>query len=116
MELYGCNYLELLRAGKPAGEACYLARVIGPAGDAEFGSALQNVWQTGYPKERSAYVVERAAVRIWDLPGGIILVLTAFAALFALVWASTNIQGEAGAGAILVIALGLVAAGALMLT
>jgi hypothetical protein len=117
VELYRRNFLQLLRTGKSAGEAYYLSRIIGPVGDAEFGSALQNVRRTGYPRKRSAYVVERAAIWIWDLPGGIILTLLAFfASLFALVWATTNIWGEAGAGTILVVTLGLVAAGGLVLT
>lgn len=116
MELYRRNFLELLRAGKPAGDTYYLTRIIGPMGDAEFGSAMDNVRGTGYPRESSAYIAERAAIRIWDLPGGVILTLLAFfASLFSLVWASRNIWSEAGAGTIFVVALGPVAASGLML-
>jgi hypothetical protein len=59
--------------------------------------------------------VERAAIQIRDLPGGMILILlTFFASLFAFVWA-TQIWGDAETGTILFVSLGLVAAGALML-
>ena len=56
-----------------------------------------------------------AAIQIRDLPGGMILILlTFFAALFAFVWA-TREWGEADSGTLFFVALGLVAAGGLML-
>ena len=87
VELYRRNYLELLRAGNAPAEAYYLSRVIGLAGEGEFRHALQNVRETGYPKEgRLAYAVEKAAIQIRDLPGGMILILlTVVASLFAFV-------------------------------
>lgn len=116
VELYRRNFLELLRTGESASEAYYLSRVIGPVDDAEFGNALENVRRIGYPKGRPAYVVERAAVRIRDLPGGMILtLLTFFASLFAFVWASNTFWGGAGTGTIFFVTLGLLAAGCLML-
>ena len=107
--------VELLRMGKSASEAYYLSRVIGPVADEEFGGVLENVGQTGYPRGRVAYTVERAAIQIRDLPGGMILILlTFFASLFAFVWASDK-WGNASAETIFFVALGLIAAGALML-
>ncbi len=115
VELYRRNYLELLRSGKSAKEAYYLSRVIGLADDREFQAALENVQQTGYPKGRLPYAVEKAAIQIRDLPGGMILILlTFFASLFAFVWA-TREWGEADSGTLFFVALGLVAAGGLML-
>src|SRR5215216_4782819 len=100
VELYRRNYLGLLRSGKPPKEAYYLSRVIGLAGEAEFRSILENVRRTGYPKGHLPYAVEKAAIQIRDLPGGMILILlTFFASLFAFVW----------------VGLGLIAAGGLML-
>lgn len=115
VELYRRNYLELLRSGKSAKEAYYLSRVIGLAGEREFQGALENVRQTGYPKGRLPYAVEKTAIQIRDLPGGMILILlTFFTALFAFVWA-TREWGEADSGTLFFVALGLVAAGGLML-
>lgn len=115
VDLYRRNYLELLRMGKPPNEAYYLSRVIGLAGEEEFRQSIDNVQEAGYPKGRFPYLVEKTAIQIRDLPGGMILILlTFFASLFAFVWA-TGAWGEAGAGAIFFISLGLVAAGALML-
>lgn len=115
VELYRRNFLGLLRMGKSGSEAYYLARVIGPVGDAEFRDALERVRRTGYPRGSAAYAVERAAIRILDLPGGMILtLLTFFASLFAFVWA-TEKWGNASAGTIIFVALGLAAAGFLML-
>ena len=116
VELYRRNYLELLRMGKPAAEAYYLSRVIGIADDREFRDALQSVRETGYPtKGRMAYAVEKTAIQIRDLPGGMILILlTFFASLFAFVWA-TQTWDSAGAGTIFFVSLGLIAAGGLML-
>jgi hypothetical protein len=115
VELYRRNYLELLRMGKSPSEAYYLSRVIGLAGDEEFRYSIENVRRTGYPKGRLPYTVERAAIQIRDLPGGMILILlTFFASLFAFVWA-TNEWGNASAGTIFFVTLGLVAAGGLML-
>lgn len=97
--LYRRNFLELLRIGKSGGEAYYLSRVIGPVNAAEFGDALESVRRTGCPRGRPAYAVERAAVRILDLPGGMILTLLAFfVSLFAFMWASTGFWDGAGAG------------------
>ncbi|MEW6636658.1 MAG: hypothetical protein AB1425_07565 [Actinomycetota bacterium] len=115
VEMYRRNYLELLRMGKQPSEAYYLSRVIGLAGDEEFRAALENVRRTGYPKGRLPYAVEKAAIQIRDLPGGMILILlTFFVSLFAFVWA-TNEWGDASAGTIFFVTLGLIAAGALML-
>ena len=116
VELYRRNYLELLRMGKSPSEAYYLSRVIGLAGEGEFRHALQSVRETGYPARGGvSYAVERAAIQIRDLPGGMILILlTFFASLFAFVWA-TQTWDEAGAGTIFFVSLGLIAAGALML-
>jgi hypothetical protein len=62
-----------------------------------------------------SYAVERAAIQIRDLPGGMILILmTFFASLFAFVWA-TQTWGDAGTGTIVFVSLGLIAAGGLML-
>src|SRR5918997_7165554 len=90
VELYRRNYLGLLRMGKSPAEAYYLSRVIGLAGEPEFRRALESVRDTGYPtRGRMAYTVEKAAIQIRDLPGGMILILlTFFASLFAFVWAS----------------------------
>ena len=116
VELYRRNYLELLRMGKSPSEAYYLSRVIGLAGEGEFRHALQSVRETGYPARGGvAYAVERAAIQIRDLPGGMILILlTFFASLFAFVWA-TQTWDTAEAGTIFFVSLGLIAAGALML-
>ena len=116
VELYRRNFLELLRMGKSPGEAYYLSRVIGLAGEGEFDRAVAYVQQTGYPtKGRLAYAVEKTAIQIRDLPGGMILILlTFFASLFAFVWA-TQTWGEAGTGTIFFVSLGLIAAGGLML-
>lgn len=115
VELYRRNFLEFLRLGKPPKEAYYLSRVIGPVGEDEFRSALEYVQQTGHPKSKAAYTVERAAIQIRDLPGGMILILlTFFASLFAFVWATDKWSG-ADAGTIFFVALGLIATGAMML-
>src|SRR5215207_9318007 len=115
VELYRRNYLELLRVGKSPGEAYYLSRVIGLAGEAEFRRTLENVSRTGYPKGRLPYAFEKTAIQIRDLPGGMILILlTFFASLFAFVWA-TGAWDQASRGTIVFIGLGLIAAGALML-
>ena len=116
VELYRRNYLELLRMGKSPSEAYYLSRVIGLADEGEFSHALQSVRETGYPARGGmAYAVERAAIQIRDLPGGMILILlTFFASLFAFVWA-TQTWDKAEAGTIFFVSLGLIAAGALML-
>ena len=117
VELYRRNYLALLRMGKSPGEAYYLSRVIGLAGEPEFRRALESVRETGYPtKGRTAYTVEKAAIQIRDLPGGMILILlTFFASLFAFVWATKMWGPPASAGTIFFVSLGLVAAGGLML-
>ena len=115
VELYRRNYLELLRLGTPPREAYYLSRVVGLVSEAEFRSILENVHSTGYPKGRLPYAVEKAAIQIRDLPGGMILILlTFFASLFAFVWA-TGAWDQASPGTIVFIALGLIAAGGLML-
>src|ERR671914_715602 len=116
VELYRRNYLELLRMGKSPSEAYYLSRVIGLADEPEFRRALESVRGTGFPtKGRLAYTVERAAIQIRDLPGGMILILlTFFASLFAFVWA-TKTWDSAGTGTIFFVSLGLIAAGGLML-
>src|SRR5918912_1160368 len=117
VELYRRNYLELLRIGKSPSEAYYLSRVIGLAREEEFRRAIESVSGTGYPtKGRMTYTVEKAAIQIRDLSGGMILILlTFFASLFAFVWATKTWGPEAGAGTIFFVSLGLVAAGALML-
>ncbi len=116
VDLYRRNYLELLRMGKPPAEAYYLSRVVGLAGDEEFRRSMDNVQVSGYPKGRFPYLVEKTAIQIRDLPGGMILILlTFFASLFAFVWA-TGAWGEgAGAATILLVSLGLIATGAMML-
>ena len=116
VELYRRNYLQLLRMGKSPSEAYYLSRVIGLANDGEFRRAVESVRETGYPARGGvAYAVERAAIQIRDLPGGMILILlTFFASLFAFVWA-TQTWDSAEAGTIFFVSLGLIAAGALML-
>src|ERR687886_2760131 len=117
VELYRRNYLELLRMGKSPSEAYYLSRIIGLAREEEFRRALESVRGTGYPtKGRLAYTVEKAAIQIRDLPGGMILILlTFFASLFAFVWATKMWGPPASAGTIFLVSLGLVAAGGLML-
>ena len=116
VELYRRNYLELLRMGKQPAEAYYLSRVIGLAGEAEFRHAVEGVRQSGYPKGRLPYTVEKTAIQIRDLPGGMILILlTFFASLFAFVWATSGWTEGASTGAIFFVTLGLVAAGGLML-
>lgn len=115
VEMYRRNYLELLRLGKSPREAYYLSRVIGLADEAEFRSVLENVDRTGYPKGNLAYTVEKTAIQIRDLPGGMILILlTFFASLFAFVWA-TGAWDQASPGTIVFVGLGLIAAGGLML-
>ncbi len=118
MELYRRNYLELLRTGKSPAEAYYLSRVIGLAGEGEFRRAVESVDETGYPaRGKMAYAVERAAIQIKDLPGGMILILlTFFASLFAFVSATGAWDwDQASPGTFVFVALGLIAAGALML-
>src|SRR5919206_42350 len=117
VELYRRNYLELLRMGKSPAEAYYLSRIIGLAREDEFRRALESVRGTGYPtKGRLTYTVEKAAIQIRDLPGGMILILlTFFASLFAFVWATKMWGPPASAGTIFLVSLGLVAAGGLML-
>jgi len=116
VELYRRNYLELLRIGKPPPEAYYLSRVIGIADEREFRHAVEGVRQTGYPKGRLPYTVEKAAIQIRDLPGGMILILlTFFASLFAFVWATSGWDPGTSTGAVFFVTLGLVAAGGLML-
>jgi hypothetical protein len=75
---------------------------------------VESVRESGYPtKGRLAYAVEKTAIQIKDLPGGMILILlTFFAALFAFVWAAKTLDQ---ANTIFFVALGLIAAGALML-
>ena|GEM_PF-1193344 len=115
VELYRRNYLELLRAGKPPREAYYLSRVVGLVDDSEFRAILENVRETGYPKGRLPYAVEKTAIQIRDLPGGMILILlTFFASLFAFVWA-TGAWDQASPETIVFVGLGLIAAGGLML-
>ncbi|CAN5678925.1 hypothetical protein BH24ACT22_BH24ACT22_18930 [soil metagenome] len=116
VDLYRRNYLELLRMGKSPGEAYYLSRVVGLAENEEFRRSMDNVQINGYPKGRLPYIVEKTAIQIRDLPGGMILILlTFFASLFAFVWA-TGAWGEgAGAATIFFVSLGLIATGALML-
>lgn len=116
VDLYRRNYLELLRIGKQPSEAYYLSRVIGLAGERDFRRSIESVQNTGYPKGRMPYAVEKTAIQIRDLPGGMILILlTFFASLFAFVWATGAWGEEAGAGTIFLVSLGLVLAGALML-
>ncbi len=116
VDLYRRNYLELLRAGCSAPDAYYLSRVIGLADESEFRSAARSVRETGYPGGRMSYAVERTAIQIRDLPGGMILILlTFFVSLFAFVWAANEWGGGAGASAIFFVTLGLIAAGGLML-
>lgn len=117
VELYRRNYLELLRMGKPASEAYYLSRVIGPVSEGEFERTMGSVRQTGYPSGRLHYFIERSAIRVRDLPGGMILILlTFFASLFAFVWATGAwTSGASGAGTVMLITAGLVAAGGVML-
>ena len=116
VELYRRNYLELLRMGKSPAEAYYLSRVIGLAGEGEFRQAVEGVRRTGYPKGRMPYTVEKTAIQIRDLPGGMILILlTFFASLFAFVWATRGWAEGASTGAIFFVTLGLIAAGGLML-
>lgn len=115
VEVYRRNYLELLRIGKSPKEAYYLSRVIGIAGEDEFNDSLEKVRRTGSPKGRMPYAVERAAIQIRDLPGGMIMILlTFFASLFVFVWA-TGALDLTNPGRVLVAGLGVVAAGALML-
>lgn len=115
VEIYRRNYLELLRLGKSSKEAYYLARVVGLAGDEEFDAALDSVRRTGYPKAQFPYVVERAAIQVRDLPGGMIMILlTFFASLFVLVWATGTLK-LASPGEIMFAGLGVVAAGLVML-
>jgi hypothetical protein len=116
VDLYRRNYLELLRVGCSAQDAYYLSRVIGLADEAEFRAALENVRRTGYPGGRTSYAVEKTAIQIRDLPGGMILILlTFFISLFAFVWAANEWGGGASASAIFFVTLGLIAAGGLML-
>jgi hypothetical protein len=102
--------------GKPPAEAYYLSRVIGIADEREFRDAVESVRETGYPTRGwMAYTVEKTAIQIRDLPGGMILILlTFFASLFAFVWA-TRTWDSAGTGTIFFVSLGLIAAGGLML-
>ena len=116
VDLYRRNYLELLRMGKPSSEAYYLSRVVGLAGEEEFRRSMDNVQVNGYPKGRFPYLVEKTAIQIRDLPGGMILILlTFFASLFAFVWATGAWGENAGAATILLVSLGLIATGAMML-
>lgn len=115
VEMYRRNYLELLRAGQTPVDAYYLSRVIGLASERDFRSQIGRIREEGYPGGRMAYVVEKTAIQIRDLPGGMILILlTFFVSLFAFVWAA-NEWGSQEAGAIFFITLGLIAAGGLML-
>jgi hypothetical protein len=115
VERYRRNYLELLRLGKSPREAYYLARVIGLMGEAEFRDTLENIRRSGYPKGQLSYSVEKAAIQVRDLPGGMILILlTFFASLFTFVWA-TGAWDQASRGTIIFIGLGLIATGLLML-
>lgn len=115
VETYRRNYLEILRLGKEPKEAYYLARVVGLAGDEEFNASLERIRRTGYPKDWLPYTVERAAIQIRDLPGGMIMILlTFFASLFVFVWA-TGALDLASPGRILVAGLGVAAAGVIML-
>ena len=84
--------------GKSPSEAYYLSRVIGLASEGSSGCALESVRETGYPtRGRLAYAVEKAAIQIRDLPGGMILILlTFFASLFAFVWATQTWDSGGG--------------------
>lgn len=115
VETYRRNYLELLRLGQAPKEAYYLARVIGLAGEEEFNAYLESIRGTGYPKSRLSYTVERTAIQVRDLPGGMIMMLLTFlASLFVLVWA-TGALDLASPGRIIFAGLGVVAGGLLML-
>lgn len=115
VDTYRRNYLELLRLGKDPREAYYLSRVIGPVGEEEFQHRLESVRETGYPTGRMAYSVERAAIQIRDLPGGMILMLLVFfASLFTFVWATGKWGEWAGTATVFLIGLGLIVAGGLM--
>lgn len=115
VETYRRNYLEIMRLGKGPKESYYLARVIGLAGEEEFNASLESIRRSGYPKARLPYTVERAAIQIRDLPGGMIMILlTFFASLFVFVWATGTLD-LASPGRILFAGLGVVAAGVLML-
>jgi uncharacterized protein YdhG (YjbR/CyaY superfamily) len=116
VEMYRRNYLEMLRAGRSPRDAYYLSRVVGLADEGEFRDTLENIRSTGYPKGgRAAYLLEKAAIQIRDLPGGMILILlTFFASLFAFVWATGEWGGESP-GTLFFVTLALVAAGGLML-
>src|SRR5919202_369296 len=108
-------YQEHVRLGKPPKEAYYLSRVIALVGEAEFRNTLENIRRSGYPKGQLSYSVEKSAIQVRDLPGGMILIhLTFFASLFAFVWA-TGAWDQASRGTIIFIGLGLVATGLLML-
>jgi hypothetical protein len=115
VDLYRRNYLELLRLGKPPDEAYYVSRVLGLAEERDFRQALERVRETGYPKgNRFSYLIERAAIQIRDLPGGMILILlTFFASLFIFVWVSGE-WPSADFQSTVLIGLGLLAAGVLM--
>ncbi|MGH3086784.1 MAG: hypothetical protein ACRDSJ_05635 [Rubrobacteraceae bacterium] len=116
VDLYRRNYLEMLRMGHSAPDAYYLSRVIGLADEREFRSAAENVRESGYPGGKMSYAVEKTAIQIRDLPGGMILILlTFFVSLFAFVWAANEWGGGTGAGTIFFVTLGLIAAGGLML-
>jgi hypothetical protein len=115
VDLYRRNYLGLLRMGKSPAESYYLSRVIGLADEEEFRRALEDIRRTGRPKGNLTYSVEKAAIQIRDLPGGMILILlTFFASLFTFVWA-TDAWSDASTGTIFFVSLGLIATGALML-
>lgn len=115
VDLYRRNYLELLRMGKPASEAYYLSRVIGLADEREFRSAAESIRRDGHPGGKMSYGVEKTAIQIRDLPGGMILILlTFFVSLFAFVWAA-KVWGSTSAGTIFFVTLGLISAGGLML-
>jgi uncharacterized protein YdhG (YjbR/CyaY superfamily) len=116
VDLYRRNYLELLRLGKPPAEAYYISRVMGLAGEEEFRRTLENVRNSGYPKGgRLSYLIERSAIQIRDLPGGMILILlTFFASLFAFVWVSGGEWRTASLETTILVGLGLIAAGVLM--
>lgn len=115
-EAYRRNFLELLRVGKPPKEAYYLSRIIGSVGEEEFRSVLEGIQRSGHPKGKMACNMERAAIQVRDLPGGVAaILLTFFASLFAFPWA-TNYFGKADTSIIIFVALGLIAAGTIMLT
>lgn len=116
VEAYRRNFLELLRVGKPPKEAYYLSRIIGSVGDEEFRGALEGIQQSGHPKSKMACNMERAAIQVRDLPGGMVaILLTFFASLVAFVWL-TNYFSKADTSIIIFVALGVIAAGTLMLT